>query len=314
MRRLGQTDIEIEPLILGTNTAGWTADEQTSFRTFDAFVDKGFSALDTADMYSRWVPGNDSESERIIGRWMKARRNRDKVHVFTKVGMDMGGPDKIGLSARWIEHSIDGSLRRLQTDYVDLYQSHQPDPNTDQHETLEAYARLIKAGKVRYIGCSNYNAPQLNEAIRIAKEERLPQYQTVQNQYNLYTRDLYEGDLAELMLGNNLSLMPFYSLAAGFLTGKYRTRDDLDKSPRGKGIGEKFLNPKGMAILAAMDRVAADTGASLAEIALAWIVARPGVVGALASARTPEQLETLTKGVHLQLGPDHMAILTEAGT
>ncbi|WP_435167192.1 aldo/keto reductase [Falsirhodobacter sp. 1013] len=311
-RRLGQTDILIEPWVLGTNTAGWTADEDTSFRTFDAFVDAGFTALDTADVYSRWVPGNDSESERIIGRWMKARGNRDKVHIFTKTGMDMGDGRK-GLSAKRIEEAVEESLTRLQTDYIDLYQSHQPDPDTSEVETLEAYDRLVKAGKVRWIGCSNYNTAELERAIRTSKETHVAQYQSVQNEFNLYTRDKYDADLAELMQGNGLSLLPFYSLAAGFLTGKYRSEDDLKKSTRGAKIGERFLNPKGYTILHAMDRAAEREGASLTEIALAWIVAQPGVVGALASASSPDQVAELANGVQLELSEDSLRELNKAG-
>jgi len=312
-RRLGQTDILIEPWVLGTNTAGWTADEKTSFATFDAFVDAGFSALDTADVYSRWVPGNDSESERIIGRWMKARGNRDRVHVFTKVGMDLGGEGEKGLSARWIEQAVEGSLTRLQTDYIDLYQSHQPDPDTRPAETLEAFDRLVQAGKVRWIGCSNHNTAQLDRAIRTSKEKDIAQYQSVQNEFNLYTRDKYDADLAELMQGNGLSLLPFYSLAAGFLTGKYRGEADLAKSSRGESIGKRFLNPKGYSILHAMDRAAEREDASLTEIALAWVVAQPGVVGALASASSTEQVAQIANGVQLELSEQSLKELNAAG-
>lgn len=310
-RQLGQTDIRIEPLVLGTNTAGWTADEKTSFATFDAFVDEGFTALDTADYYSRWVPGNDSESERIIGRWMKARGNRDRVHVFTKVGWDLGDGNK-GLSAEWIEQAVENSLTRLQTDYIDLYQSHRPDPEVGQEETLTAYDRLIKAGKVRWIGCSNYDEPLLAEALKLADDKGLPRYQSVQNEFNLYTRDKYEGPVQDLVVGNGLSLIPFYSLAAGFLTGKYRTKDDLAKSQRGGGIGDKFLNDRGLRILAAMDGVSERTGAPLSEIALAWINAQPGVVGPLASATSVEQLKSLARGARLKLDGRDIDALTNA--
>ncbi|WP_128254417.1 aldo/keto reductase [Falsirhodobacter deserti] len=312
-RRLGQTDIQIAPWVLGTNTAGWTADEKTSFATFDAFVDAGFSALDTADVYSRWVPGNDSESERIIGRWMKARGNRDKVHVFTKVGMDLGGEGQKGLSARWIEKAVEDSLTRLQTDYIDLYQPHEPDPETSPAETLEAFDRLVKAGKVRWIGCSNYNTAQLDRAIRTSKEKNLAQFQSVQNEFNLYTREKYDADLAELMQGNGVSLLPYFSLAAGFLTGKYRGEADLKKSSRGESIGRRYMNNKGHAILHAMDRAAEREGASLTEIALAWVVAQPGVVGALASASSPDQVEELANGVQLELSDTSLRELNAAG-
>src|SRR5690606_1906136 len=243
LRRLGKTDIEIAPLVFGTNVIGWTADEPTSFALLDAFLDEGFSAIDTADIYSRWVPGNDSDSEKIIGRWLKARGNRDKVHLFTKVGSDMG-QGKTDLSAKWIEQAVEASLTRLQTDYIDLYQSHWPDPTVGHDETLEAYDRLIKAGKVRYIGASNYDETLLAEALAVSDAKGLPRYQTLQNEYNLYTRDKFEGAVQDLVLREGLSLIPYYALAAGFLTGKYRTKADLGQGPRGRSV-EKFLNEKG---------------------------------------------------------------------
>ncbi|WP_136685982.1 aldo/keto reductase [Falsirhodobacter xinxiangensis] len=310
-RRLGQTDLLIEPWVLGTNTAGWTADEATSFATFDAFVDAGFTAFDTADVYSRWVPGNDSESEKIIGRWMKSRGNRGRVQIFTKTGMDMGDGRK-GLSAKRIVEAVEESLTRLQTDHIDLYQSHQPDPHTPEEETLEAYARLVEAGKIRWIGCSNYNVAQLDRAIRHAKEGALPMYQSVQNEFNLYTREHYATDMAELMQGNGLSLLPWYSLGAGFLTGKYRTEDDVKNSRRGESIAKRYLNPRGKAVLHAMDRAAEREGASLTEIALAWTVAQPGVVGALCSASSPAQVEELARGVTLDLSAQSLRELDAA--
>ena len=307
-RRLGQTDIEIEPLVLGTNVVGWTADERTSFAIFDAFVAAGFSAIDTADSYSRWVPGNDSDSEKIIGRWMKARGNRDRVRIFTKVGSDMGQGRK-DLSAKWIEQAVEGSLTRLQTDYIDLYQSHWPDRTVGQEETLGAYDRLVKAGKVRFIGCSNYDAALLTEALAISRSMGLPRYQTVQNEYNLYARDKYEGPVQDIVVREGLSLIPYYSLAAGFLTGKYRSKADLGKSPRGAGIA-KYLDAKGLRILSALDK---STGAAHAEIALAWINAQPGVAAPIASATSVGQLESLVRGARLTLTPDHVRLLTDAG-
>ncbi len=311
LRRLGRTDIEIAPLVLGTNTAGWTADEATSFAIFDAFVDHGFSALDTADVYSRWVPGNDSESERIIGRWMKARDNRDRVHVLTKVGSDMG-QGKTDLSAKWIEKAVEDSLTRLQTDYIDLYQSHWPDATVGQQETLEAYDRLVKAGKVRWIGASNYDAALLSEALSLSANHGLPRYETLQNEFNLYTREKCEGAVQELVVKEGLSLIPYYSLAAGFLTGKYRSESDLDKSTRGEGI-RRYLDARGLRILAALDEVAANTDASPAEVALAWVSAQPGVVGPLASATSVAQLESLVRGARLALTSVDLATLTAAG-
>ena len=311
LRRLGRTDIKIAPLVLGTNTAGWTADEATSFAIFDAFTDHGFTALDTADVYSRWVPGNDSESERIIGRWMKARGNRDRVHILTKVGSDMG-QGKTDLSAKWIEKAVEDSLARLQTDYIDLYQSHWPDATVGQQETLEAYGRLVKAGKVRWIGASNYDAALLTEALATSADLGLPRYETLQNEYNLYTRDKYEGAVQTLVMKEGLSLVPYYSLAAGFLTGKYRSESDLGKSARGEDIAQ-YLNARGLRILAALDEVAANTRSTPAEVALAWVSAQPGVVGPLASATSVAQLESLARGAHLTLTADDLATLTASG-
>ncbi|WP_309084148.1 aldo/keto reductase [Chelativorans sp.] len=311
LRRLGQTEIQIAPLVLGTNVVGWTADEKASFAVFDAFVAEGFTAIDTADSYSRWVPGNDSESEKIIGRWVKARGNRDKVHIFTKVGSDMGQGKK-DLSAKWIEKEVEASLTRLQTDYIDLYQSHWPDPTVTHEETLSAYDRLIKAGKVRYVGASNYDAKLLGEALATSREKGLPRYQTLQNEYNLYTRDKFEGEVQELVLKEGLSLIPYYSLASGFLTGKYRSEGDLGQSPRGQGVA-KYLDARGMRILEAMDKVAESTGAAHAEIALAWINAQPGVAAPIASATSVRQLESLMRGARLQLSEDDLQLLTEAG-
>jgi aryl-alcohol dehydrogenase-like predicted oxidoreductase len=309
--RLGRTDIEIAPLVLGTNTAGWTADEATSFAIFDAFVDHGFTALDTADVYSRWVPGNDSESERIIGRWMRARGNRDRVHIFTKVGSDMG-QGKTDLSAAWIEKAVEDSLTRLKTDYIDLYQSHWPDPTVEQTETLEAFDRLVKAGKVRWIGASNYDATLLSEALSLSSARSLPRYETLQNEYNLTTRGRYEGPVQDLVLREGLSLIPYYSLASGFLTGKYRSTLDLDQSPRGRGIA-KYLDAPGLRILAALDAVVANTGTTHAEVALAWVSAQPGVIGPLASATSVAQLESLARGARLALSAEDLAALTAAG-
>jgi aryl-alcohol dehydrogenase-like predicted oxidoreductase len=310
-RRLGRTDIEIAPLVLGTNVVGWTANEKTSFEVLDAFVAEGFTAIDTADVYSRWVPGNDSDSEKIIGRWMKARGNRAKVHIFTKVGSDMGQGKK-DLSAKWILEEVEKSLRRLQTDYIDLYQSHWPDPTVEQEETLSAYDRLIKAGKVRHIGASNYDARQLAEALKLSEEKGLPRYQTLQNEFNLYTRGKYEGAVQDLVVKEGLSCIPYYALAAGFLTGKYRSESDFGKSPRGKGAG-KYLDDKGKRILAAMDKVTERTGAAHAEIALAWINAQPGIAAPIASARSLEQLQSLVRGARLTLADEDEKLLTDAG-
>ena len=311
-RRLGRTTLEIEPLVLGTNVVGWTADEKTSFAIFDRLLAHGFNALDTADSYSRWVPGNDSDSEKIIGRWIKARGNRDKVLVFTKVGSDMGQGHR-DLSAKWIIEEVEASLKRLQTDYIDLYQSHWPDPRTPQEETLGAYAKLIKAGKVRFIGSSNQDAALLSEALDLSRSKGLPRYETIQNEFNLYSREAFVGAVQDICVKEQISGIHYFSLAAGFLTGKYRTAEDAKKSARGGGVVSKYLNERGLKILAAMDKVAAKTGASLAEIALAWVVAQPGVAAPIASATSIEQLDLLVRGVRLTLSPDDLAALTAAG-
>jgi len=311
-RRLGRTTLEIEPLVLGTNVVGWTADEKTSFAIFDRLLAHGFNALDTADSYSRWVPGNDSDSEKIIGRWIKARGNRDKVLVFTKVGSDMGQGHR-DLSAKWIIEEVEASLKRLQTDYIDLYQSHWPDPRTPQEETLGAYAKLIKAGKVRFIGTSNQDATLLSEALELSRSKGLPRYETIQNEFNLYSREAFVGTVQDICVKEQISGIHYFSLAAGFLTGKYRTAEDAKKSARGGGVVSKYLNERGLKILAAMDKVAAKTGASLAEIALAWVVAQPGVAAPIASATSIEQLDLLVRGVRLTLSPDDLTALTAAG-
>lgn len=311
-RILGHSDLSIDPIVLGANVIGWTIDEKTSFEVLDAFVAEGFDAIDTADVYSRWVPGNDSESEKIIGRWMKARGNRDKVLVFTKVGSDMG-QGHLDLSARWIEEAVEASLKRLQTDYIDLYQSHWPDPRTRQEETLAAYDRLVKAGKVRFIGTSNYDVALLGEALEISKREGIARYQTIQNEFNLYTRDKFEGPLQDLCVKEQVSGIHYYGLARGFLSGKYRKPEDAAKSPRGKGAVENYLNDKGRRILAALDAVSERTGAALSEIALAWVAAQPGVAAPIASATSVEQVQSLARGARLALSAADLQELTDAG-
>lgn len=311
-RRLGRSELFIEPLVLGTNVVGWTMDEATSFQVFDAYLDAGFNAIDTADSYSRWVPGNDSDSEKIIGRWMKARGNRDKVLVFTKVGSDMGQGHK-DLSGKWIIEEVENSLRRLQTDYIDLYQSHWPDPNTPIAETLAAYDTLIKAGKVRYIGTSNQDAAMLAEALAVSQANGLPRYETLQNEYNLYTREKFEGPVQDLCVAEEISGIHYYGLASGFLTGKYRSAEDASKSPRGGGVVGKYLNERGLAILAALDQVAADHGVAQGEVALAWVAAQPAVAAPIASATSVEQLESLVRGATLTLTARDLALLNAAG-
>ncbi len=311
-RPLGQTGIHIDPLVLGTNVFGWTADEPTSFAILDAFLAEGFTMIDTADVYSRWVPGNDSESERIIGRWLKARGTRDKVVLATKVGSDMG-QGRRDLRASWIEKAVEESLRRLQTDHIDLYQTHWPDPQTPEEETLGAYDKLIRAGKVRAIGTSNYDEKQLAHALDLSATRGLPRYQTIQNEYNLYSRGAFEGPVQDLVLREGLGAITYYGLASGFLTGKYRSTADLSQSQRGEDIA-KYLDARGLRILAALDAVSDRTGASPAEIALAWIIAQPGITAPIASATSVRQLESLARGARLTLDAADLAALTRSGS
>lgn len=308
-RNLGNTDIAIAPLVFGGNVFGWTADKETSFALLDRFVEAGFNAIDTADTYSAWVPGHQGgESESILGEWMKSRGNREKIVLITKVGMEMGSGGK-GLSAEWIERSAEGSLKRLQTDYIDVYFSHIFDESVPVEESLEAYDRLIKAGKVRVIGASNHSAEQLRGALELAKREGLPRYEVLQPEYNLYDRGSFEGPLAELAIEEKLGVIPYFALASGFLTGKYRSEADLGKSPRGGGM-HRYLNERGFAILSALDEMAATHKATPAEVAIAWLNARPGVTAAIASATSLEQLESLIRATQLALSEEELSKLT----
>ncbi len=310
-RRLGRTDLEIAPLVFGGNVFGWTADEKTSFSLLDRFLDAGFNAIDTADSYSRWVPGNKGgESETIIGKWMKARGNRDRVIVITKVGSDMGQGKK-DLSAAHIEKAVEGSLKRLQVETIDLYLSHWPDPTTPHEETLGAYQKLLKAGKVRAIGASNLDAGQLRAALDIARLRDLPRYEVLQPEYNLYDRASYDGPLRDLCMAEGLGVITYYSLAAGFLSGKYRSIADLGKSPRGGGV-KKYLDARGQRILGALDAVAARHKAKPAEVALAWIIARSGVTAPIASATSLEQLESMIRSASLTLSAADIRELDDA--
>ncbi len=311
-RRLGNTELAIAPLVFGGNVFGWTADRGTSFALLDRFVEAGFEAIDTADVYSVWVPGHKGgESETIIGDWMAARGNRDRIVLITKVGMTMG-PGRKGLSAAWIQSEVEESLRRLRTDRIDLYFSHQFDEQVPIEETLRAYERLVEAGKVRYIGASNHTADQLGAALRISAGKGLPRYEVLQPHYNLYNRDSYEGALRDLAIREGLGVITYFSLASGFLTGKYRSAEDLGKSARGRGMGS-FLNPRGLAILAALDRVAAAHGAQPAEVALAWLIASKGVTAPIASATSLEQMQSLIRSTRLKLEPAEISALDRAG-
>jgi len=275
-RKLGNSGLEIYPLVLGGNVFGWTVDEPTAFLLLDAFTEAGFNAIDTADSYSRWVPGNKGgESETIIGKWLKARGNREKIVIATKVGSEMG-PGRKGLSRSYILRAVEDSLQRLQTEYIDLYQSHFDDPNTPFEETLEAYAQLIRQGKVRAIGASNYGAERLSQALQAGQERGLPRYQSLQPLYNLYDRAEYERSLEPLCSEKGLGVISYFSLASGFLTGKYRSEKDLSKSPRGQRAAQ-YLNERGFRILKALDHVGEQHHSTPARVALAWLIARPGV-------------------------------------
>ena len=299
-RRLGRTDLDIAPLVLGGNVFGWTADEKTSFDILDRFVDAGLNTVDTADSYSRWVSGNKGgESETIIGKWMKSRGNRDKVVIVTKVGSDMGQGKK-DLSAAYIAKAVEDSLKRLQVDAIDLYLSHWPDETVPHDETLGAYEKLMKAGKVRNIGCSNLDAGRLEAALKVASQKKLPRYEVLQPEYNLYDRSSFDGPLRDLCIKEEIGVITYFSLAKGFLSGKYRSEADLGKSPRGDGIG-KYLDGRGKKILAALDAVSARHNAKQAEVALAWVIARAGVTTPIASATSIEQTDSLVRAANLQL-------------
>jgi len=310
-RELGKSGIKAVPLVFGGNVFGWTADEKQSFELLDAFVDAGLDFIDTADVYSYWVPGNKGgESEIIIGNWLKQSGKRDKVIIATKVGKPMGEGKK-GLSKAYITKAVEDSLTRLQTDYIDLYQSHDDDQNTPLEETLETYTDLIKQGKVRAIGASNYGAARLKEALQVSADNGFARYESLQPEYNLYDREDYETQYEALCRENNLGVISYYSLASGFLTGKYRSEDDLNKSQRGGGV-KKYLNPRGYKILAALDKVANEYDTTPASVALAWVMARPGVTAPIASATSIEQLQALIAATNLQLNGDAIDALTTA--
>lgn len=312
-RALGRTGLDIAPIVFGGNVLGWTADEKTSFDVLDAFVDHGFNAIDTADLYSRWVPGNQGgESETIIGRWLKARPGRrERVVLFTKVGSDMGQPGQKGLSPRWIREAVEHSLKRLGTDRIDLYFSHWHDPDTPYADTLRAYQALLDAGKIRAIGASNHDAAQLGEALRVAEAEGLTPYQVLQPEYNLCDRASYDGALRDLCLRQGLGVVTYYSLASGFLSGKYRAEADLGQSQRGSRVA-KYLDARGLAILKALDDVAGAHSATPAEIALAWLIAREGVTAPIASATSVKQVESFARAAALSLSAQDMALLEAA--
>ena len=313
LRLLGRSPLQVTPLCFGGNVFGWTVDERTSFSLLDAWLDAGFNFIDTADVYSRWAPGHSGgESETVIGKWLKQSGKRDQVVIATKVGMDMGD-GKVGLKPAYIRQAVEDSLRRLQVDCIDLYQSHQDDEATPVEDTLAAYADMIQAGKVRAIGASNFTAARLAQALAASRTQGLPRYETLQPLYNLYDRTGFEAELQPLCVQEGVSVISFYALAAGFLTGKYRTAADAAKSARGKGTTAKYLNPRGLAILAALDSVAARVGATPGQVAVAWLLTRPGVTAPIASATSLAQLAELVAATRLVLDAEALADLDNAG-
>ena len=312
-RPLGKTGLEIAPLVFGGNVFGWTVAERGSFALLDNFFGRGLNAIDTADSYSMWVEGNrGGESETIIGNWLARSKKRKEAVIITKVGTPLG-PDKKGLSAKRIQQAAEDSLRRLRTDYIDVYLSHYPDAETPIEETLRGYDQLLRDGKVRAIGCSNYDAAQLREALDAAAADGLPAYGVLQPEYNLYARSGYEGELRDLCIAEGLGVIPYFALASGFLTGKYRSPEDAAKSPRGERIVGKYLDDRGKRILRALDDVAERHNATPAEVAVAWLIAREGVTAPIASATSLEQLESLVRATRLALPPDDVEALTRAG-
>ena len=291
---------------------GWTVDEKTSFSLLDALVEKGLFFIDTADVYSRWAPGNQGgESETIIGKWLKKSGKRDKIVLATKVGIEMS-PDKKGLKPDYIHQAVEDSLRRLQTDVIDLYQAHRDDESTPLADTLNAFDALIKAGKVRAIGASNYSATRLQEALDISKQQGLARYETLQPEYNLYDREGYESELEQVARDNHLGVINYYALASGFLSGKYKKPQDAAKSQRGQGIVDKYLNERGLRIVEALEDVAASHDASATQVALAWLIARPGITAPIVSATSLQQLDELVKATELMLSKQEIEELSRA--
>jgi aryl-alcohol dehydrogenase-like predicted oxidoreductase len=309
-RKLGNSGLEVAPLVFGGNVFGWTADEPTSFKLLDAFVASGLNMIDTADVYSKWVPGHlGGESETIIGNWLAKRGGRDKILIATKLGMEMA-PGELGLSRAYILRAVDRSLQRLKTDYIDLYQSHRDDAETPLEETLETFAGLIRSGKVRAIGASNYKADRLAEALRVSAARGLPRYESLQPGYNLYDRADYESELAGFCRRENIGVIPYYALASGFLTGKYRSAKDVEGKARG-GRVKNMLNERGFRILKALDTVSADLRATPAQVSLAWLIAR-GVTAPIASATSVDQFKELLGATALNLSPDAVKLLNDA--
>jgi aryl-alcohol dehydrogenase-like predicted oxidoreductase len=310
-RKLGNSELQVSPLAFGGNIFGWTVDEAGSFQLLDAFVESGFNLIDTADVYSKWAPGNKGgESETIIGKWLKQSGNRERVILATKVGMEMG-PEKKGLSKHHIFRAVEDSLARLQTDYIDLYQAHADDPQTPLEETLEAFTELVRQGKVRVIGASNYTAERLSEALAVSQDHGFARYESLQPLYNLYDRAEYEAKLEPLCEEKGLGVIPYFSLASGFLTGKYRSEEDASKSARGQMV-KKYLNERGFRIVSALDQVAKQYRSTSAKVSLAWLMARPSITAPIASATNLEQLKDLIEATELKLDDSSIELLNQA--
>lgn len=313
-RSLGSTGINVPTLTFGGNVFGWTVDQKTSFSLLDALVEKGLYFIDTADVYSRWASGNKGgESETIIGNWLKQSGKRDQIVLATKVGMEMG-EGKTGLAPAYIRQSVEDSLRRLQTDYIDLYQAHRDDNDTPLQDTLKTFDALIKEGKVRAIGASNYSASRLDEALRVSKDLGIARYETLQPEYNLYDREEYESGLEKVAYDNGLAVINYYSLASGFLSGKYRKPEDASKSQRGDGVVQKYLNKRGLSILEALDQVAEANHATPTQVALAWQIARPSITAPIVSVTSLAQLDELTTAATLKLSDADIRELSEASS
>lgn len=313
-RQLGRSGIQVPLLTFGGNVFGWTADQLTSFSLLDALVEKGLNFIDTADVYSRWVPGNEGgESETIIGNWLKQSGKRDKIILATKVGMDLGD-GKTGLAPKYIRQAVEASLKRLQTDYIDLYQAHRDDEDTPLQDTLATFDALVKEGKVRAIGASNYSADRLSEALKISADAGLARYETLQPEYNLYDREGYESGLEAVVEEHGLGVINYYSLASGFLSGKYRKPEDAAKSARGQGVVEKYLNDRGLKIVHALVQVAEAHHASPTQVALAWQIARPSITAPIVSATSLAQVDELAKATQLKLTDADKRLLSEVSS
>ena len=312
LRPLGRSGLSIPPLVFGSNVLGWTVSENDAFSLLDALIDTGLNVIDTADVYSRWAPGNrGGESEVIIGKWLAKRGRRDDVVIATKVGMEMG-PGAKGLAPQYIANAVEDSLARLQTDYIDLYQSHADDPDVPMTDTLGAYQKLIEQGKVRIIGASNFTAVRLSEALMVSERHGLPRYESIQPEYNLYTREPFESHMQAVVLAQDVATINYYALASGFLSGKYRHIEDATLSARGQGVVDKYLNERGIRILHALDTVADSVGATPAQVALAWQMAQPGITAPIASATTLTQVEELGAAARLELDEAALTLLSQA--